>query len=283
MITLKDVCKNYGSFGLHLSMEIPEGSVTGLIGKNGAGKSTVMKLILGLIRPDSGEVLVFDKDACTLGKKEKQQIGTALADGSFSEQLRITDIAAILKEFYPAFEKEAFLKQCKELDLPQKKRIQEFSTGMRAKLRVLIALSHQARLLILDEPTAGLDVEARREILDLLRSYLAEDEKRSLLITSHISSDLETLCDDLYLIDNGGILLHEETDRILDRYGILKADDRQYEALDKSWLLSVKQQPYGYACLTGELDFYRENYPQITAEKCGIDEVLLMMTGKENV
>ena len=117
------------------------------------------------------------------------------------------------------------------------------------------------------------------EILDMLRDYLAEDETRSILITSHIASDLENLCDDIYLIHEGRMILHEETYRLMEQYGILKVDDTQYEALDKEYILKAEKEPYGYACFTDHKDFYQENYPGIVVEKGGIDELILMMTG----
>lgn len=131
----------------------------------------------------------------------------------------------------------------------------------------------------MDEPTAGLDVEARNEILDLLREYIAQDEKRTILITSHISTDLESLCDDIYLIHDGKIILHEDTDVILEQYGILKVDEEQYRTLDKTAVIRAQKETYGYACFTNDRRFYQENYPQIVVEHGGIDELILMMTG----
>lgn len=131
----------------------------------------------------------------------------------------------------------------------------------------------------MDEPTAGLDVEARNEILDMLRAYIAEDESRSILITSHISTDLESLCDELYLIHDGKLILHEGTDAILEQYGILKVSEEQYRTLDQSSILKVQKENYGYACFTDDKKFYQENYPQIAVENGGIDELILMMTG----
>ncbi len=147
---------------------------------------------------------------------------------------------------------------------------------MKAKLKVLIALSHDAKLLILDEPTAGLDVLAREEILDMLREYMIPGD-RSILISSHISSDLEGLCDDLYLIDQGKIIMHEETDALLGEYGILKVTKEQYQALDKTFVMRRKKESFGYSLLTGQKQFYQENAPQITLEKGTIDEVIMLM------
>ena len=155
--------------------------------------------------------------------------------------------------------------------------ILEFSTGMKAKLKVLVAISHNAKLLILDEPTAGLDVIARDELLEMLREFLEKDEERSILISSHISSDLESLCDDLYMIHDGKIILHEDTDVLLSDYALLKVDAEQYSKLDKQFILRSKKETYGYSCLTNQKQYYMENYPKIAIEKGTIDEVITMM------
>ena len=202
-----------------------------------------------------------------------------MAESGFSTQLTISDIERILEKTYIHFEKEKFEQECKLLDLPKKKKLQEFSTGMKAKLKVLTAITHKARLLILDEPTLGLDIEARTEILDLLRDYLIEDENRSILITSHTSADLETLCDDIYLVHNGKLMLHEKIDVILEQYGILKVTKEQYETLDKEAILKIQKEAYGYACLTNDKNYYLENYPQIAVENGRIDALILMTTG----
>ena len=148
---------------------------------------------------------------------------------------------------------------------------------MKAKLKVLVAISHNARLLLLDEPTAGLDVIARDELLDLLRSFMEQDEERSILISSHISGDLESLCDDLYMIHDGKIVLHEDTDVLLSDYALLKVNTEQYETLEKQYILKVKKESFGYCCLTDQKQFYLDNYPQIVIENGTIDNVITMM------
>ena len=277
MIEMQEVDKNYNDFHFHLSMKIPKGQITGLIGKNGAGKSTAIKLILGLIKPDSGTVKVFGTPIKKLEPDKKQAIGVSLAESGFSTQLTISDIEQILEKTYIHFEKEKFEQKCKLLNLPKKKKLQEFSTGMKAKLKVLVAISHNAKLLILDEPTAGLDVIARDELLEMLREFLEKDEERSILISSHISSDLESLCDDLYMIHDGKIILHEDTDVLLSDYALLKVDAEQYSKLDKQFILRSKKETYGYSCLTNQKQYYMENYPKIAIEKGTIDEVITMM------
>ena len=279
MIEIKDLQKNYKDFELNISLTVPAGTVTGLIGRNGAGKSTTIKSILGLVRPDGGSIRVFGKDPRHFTAKDKESFGVALSDSGFSMMLTLKDVAVILKKMYPEFDEKSFLAGCKEQGLPFDKQIKDFSTGMKAKLRVLSAISHKARLLVLDEPTSGLDVLARNEILDMLRNYLAEDDTRSILISSHISSDLEGLCDDIYMLHNGKILLHEDTDTILGQYGILKVNEQEYEKLDKQYLIAQKKESYGFLCLTNERQFYLDNYPGIVVENGNIDNMIIIMLG----
>ena len=199
-----------------------------------------------------------------------------LSDSGFSGYLTIKDIIAILRNMYPRFEQAYFEKQCEKFKLPMNKKIKDFSTGMKRKLQVLAAISHGADFLILDEPTAGLDVLARDEMLTMLREYM-ETEGRSILISSHISSDLEDFCDDIYMIDEGKIVMHEETDVLLNEYGLLKVREEQYEKLDKSYIIRSKKENFGYSCLTNEKQFYEENYPDVVIEKGSIDELIMMM------
>lgn len=230
-------------------------------------------------RADEGNIRVFGHESKELPETLRQEIGVSLAESGFSGELTVNDVKHILKKMYHSFDENYFIKQSENLKLPMNKKIKEFSTGMKAKLRVLTAMTHHAKLLIMDEPTAGLDVEARNEILDMLRAYIAEDESRSILITSHISTDLESLCDELYLIHDGKLILHEATDAILEQYGILKVSEEQYRTLDQSSILKVQKENYGYACFTNDKKFYQENYLQIAVENGGIDELILMMTG----
>lgn len=282
MIQAVDIQKKYEGFQLNCSMELEEGCITGVVGQNGAGKTTLFKAILGLIALDGGEVKVFGKDPRQLEKEEKECIGAALSSGSFSEYLTLGEVSGICKNMYTKFNENSFKEQCRQFGLPMDRKIKTFSSGMRAKAKVIIAMGHQAKLLILDEPTAGLDVVARDEILELMRDYM-EDGERSILISSHISSDLEGLCDDIYMIHKGEIVLHEETDNLLAKYGLIKVDEDQYEKLDKQYLLRRKKESFGYSCLTNERQFYLENYPKIVVEKGNIDEVITMTIKGERV
>ena len=277
MIRLDNVVKQYDKFRLDCSLQVPEGRVTGLIGRNGAGKSTAFKTMLGLIEIEGGTVEVFGKAAKNLTAKDREQIGVVLADSGFSGYLRIKDLMPVLDTLYTDFSREQFMAGCKQRELPINKKIKEFSTGMKRKLQILAALSHNARLLILDEPTAGLDVVARDELLNLLREYM-ETEGRSILISSHISSDLEGICDDVYLIENGRMLLHEDTDVLLNEYGLLKVTFEQFAMLDQRYLLRKKKEGFGYSCLTNKRQFYQDNFPSVVIERGDIDKVILMLT-----
>ena len=274
MLKIKDLKKSYDLFQLDVSFEIPRGCITGLIGANGAGKSTIFKGILDLISIDGGTIEIFGKDYKTLSKKEKEKLGVVLAESGFSGFLTVQDVAKILENMYSQFDKAMFFDYCKRYQLPLKKQIKEFSTGMKAKLKILTAISHKAEFLFLDEPTTGLDVLAREDLLSMLREYMEENENRTILISSHISTDLEGLCDDLYMIDNGKVVLHEEIDTLLGQYGLLKISSEQYDTLDKNYLLRKKRESWGYACLTNQKQFYLENYPSYTMEKGSIDEVI---------
>ena len=154
---------------------------------------------------------------------------------------------------------------------------------MKAKLKVLAAVTHGADFLLMDEPTTGLDVMARESILNLFREYMEEDENRSILISSHISSDLEGLCDDIYMIHNGQIVFHEDTDVLLNEFGLIKADEDQYRKLDKEYILRVRRESFGYSCLTNQKQYYLENYPGAVVEKGTLDEVITMIIGGEKL
>ena len=280
MFRLENVEKRYKDFALDCSMEVREGCVTGLIGANGAGKSTTFRAILGLIHTDGGKIEILGRTPDQLRPEDRERIGVVLADSEFSGYLSIKDLIPVLENLYSQFNRDRFVEKCEEFHLPINKKIKEFSTGMKRKLQVLAALSYNAELLIMDEPTAGLDVLARDSLLQMLREYM-EQEGRSILISSHISTDLEGFCDDIYMIDHGQIIMHEETDVLLSDYALLKVTDEQYRDLEKEYILRYKKEEFGYSCLTNQKQFYLENYPSIVIEKGSIDEVIMMMVRGE--
>ncbi len=276
MLKLTNVCKTYDDFRLDCSLEVQPGSITGFIGSNGAGKSTTFKAILGLIRTEGGQIEVLGAPAA-----DKRRLGVAMAETGFSGELTVRDVGRILAAFYPEFDADFYRAQTAALSLPENKRIKEFSTGMKAKLKVLSAISHRAELLLLDEPTAGLDVLARDQILELLRQYVEADERRAILISSHISGDLEQLCDDFYMIDDGKIVCHEETDRLLSDYAILKVEDDK--SVDPQYILRRRRESFGWSLLTDQKQYYLENNPRLVIERVTMDDFITMMLKGETL
>lgn len=274
MLKVNNVVKSYKDFKLDCCLEIQPGCITGLIGKNGAGKTTLYKAILNLIQLDSGDITIQGNDYQVF---DKNKIGVVLSNMYFGEYLKVSKIIEVLANTFDNFETDKMLTRCKQHNLPLDKKLKDYSTGMKAKFNILITLSHHASFLLLDEPTAGLDVLAREEILDLIREYMNEDENRSVLISSHISSDLESLCDDIYLIDNGKIVLHEDSSSLLDDYALLKLTDDQYRNIDHDYIIKTRKESYGYACLTNQKQFFVENYPEIILEKNTFDTLFSMI------
>ncbi len=283
MLEIKGLVKDYGDFRLNCSMKVGKGCITGLVGQNGAGKSTTFKAALGLISCDSGEVSILGKPSSELTAQDRQKMGVALNNSGFSGYLRVKDIVPVLRTMYPEFDEGRFKNICRKFSVPENKMIKDFSTGMKAKLKVIVAVTHNAEFLLLDEPTSGLDVVTRRDVMDLLREYMEENEDRSILISSHISTDLEGLCDDIYMIHNGQIVLHEDTDVLLNNYALIKADREQFARLDKEYILKVRRERYGYDCLTNQKQYYKENYPDVVVEQGNLDEVIAMMIGGEDL
>ena len=279
MVKLDNVKKQYNDFSLNCSIEIPKGQITGIIGRNGAGKTTMFKAMLGLIQINDGSVELFGKDVSELTAQEKQRIGAVLADSGFCGYLSIKDYVPMLTAMYSDFSKEKFMSECERMELPMKKKIKDFSSGMKRKLQILTAMSHNADLLVLDEPTVGLDVIVRDEILEMLQDYMKTEEK-SIIISSHISSDLEGICDDIYMIDKGNIVMHEDTDVILGSYGLLKVTRSQFEKLDKTYIINSFEADFGYNCVTNQKQFYLENYSDIVIENGSLDLMMRMFTQK---
>lgn len=287
MIEISNIKKNYQNFRLECSLNIASGRITGIIGANGAGKSTLFKAILGLINLDEGQIKIFGKDSRKLDVHDKEKLGVVLAESGFSEYLKVKALVPILKNMYPDFDKDMFLNKCNNFNIPLNKMIKDLSTGTKAKLKVIVAISHNAEILILDEPTAGLDVITRNEVLDIIRTYM-EEEMRTVIISSHISSDLENLCDDIYMINDGKIILHEDMYKLLDLYGVIKANEEQYENLKsdtnyKNIILCCEKEKYGYKCITNDRKYIVDNYPEIVIEKGNIDELIMVLVKGEKI
>ena len=280
MIEFENFIKQYKDFRLELSMNIPDNKVVGVIGKNGSGKSTTIKAILGLVRPTSGSVRVFGREAKDLTLRDRERIGVSLSDSTFPSIFSVEDVIAVLRAMYRDFEEPFFREMCGKLDLPLQKRLMDFSTGMKAKVKVLAAITHKASLLILDEPTAGLDVEARNEIISFLKEYVSSHDC-TILISSHISSDLEGLCDEFYLFSGGRVLLHETDERIGDRYGTVQIPFDLFGSIDRDRISGYKKETFGYACITNDRAYFEVNYPELKVQPARIDDFILLLGGDE--
>ena len=274
-IKVKNLNKKYKDFELkNISFEIPEGSIVGLIGENGAGKTTTIKSILNIIKSD-GEIQVFGKDIRQNEKEIKSKLGVVLDDSFLSEYLTPKKINSIMKNFYNIWDKELFENYIKLFKLPENKMIKDFSSGMKMKLKIATAISHKPQILILDEPTSGLDPIVRNEILDIFRQFIAEDEKRSILISTHITTDLEHISDYIMFIKNGEITLNLPTSEILENYGIVKCDEKDFSKISKEDYEYYRKEKYQYEVLVNNKNSIKNKYGISTIDKASIEDIML--------
>ena len=219
-IELQNVSKKYKDFELkNISFNVPQGCIVGLIGENGAGKTTTIKSILNITKSE-GTIKIFGKDSVKNEKEIKEETGVVLDDSFLSEYLTAKQVNSIMKEFYKTWNEEKYISLLKRFNLPTDKLIKDFSSGMKMKLKIATAISHNPKLLILDEPTSGLDPVVRNEILDIFRKYIEEDETRSILLSTHITTDLEHISDYIVFIEKGKMIFNLPTDELLENYGI---------------------------------------------------------------
>lgn len=244
-LEIKDLCKNYGSFSLdHLNLTLPCGCIMGLIGENGAGKSTTIRLILDMVKRDSGNIRILGRDNKENLELAKEDIGVVLDEVGISECLTANQAGKIMKNVFRNWDAQAFEANLKKLSVPKDKRFKDFSRGMKMKLGIAIALSHGAKLLILDEATSGLDPVVRDEVTDMFNEF-TRDESHAILISSHIVSDLEKICDYIAFLHRGKLLLCEEKDRLKEQYGILHCPVKEFGRIDASAVIGKKKSPYG--------------------------------------
>ena len=245
IIVAEGLRKEYDGFALEdVSFRVPGGAIMGLIGENGAGKTTTIKCLLNLVRRDAGTVTLLGMDDLEGEKEIKQDVGVVLDECFFHDSLRAKDVGVILAPVYRGWDEELYRRYLKKYKLPEKKFIKEYSRGMKMKLTIAAALSHQARLLVLDEATAGLDPIVRDEILDIFYEF-TRDETHSVLISSHILSDLEKICDYIAFLHEGQLLFCEEKDALLETYGIFNDTAEQAEALMPEAVVVRETTPYG--------------------------------------
>lgn len=276
LLELKDVCKNYPSFSLRdVTFTVEAGSIMGLIGENGAGKSTTIRLILNEIRRDGGNIRIFGKDNMEEEVAVKEQIGVVFDESCFSGEFRAKDVDMILNKIFKTWDRDLFRRYLDDFSLPPNKRIKEYSKGMKMKLSIAAALAHRPRLLILDEATSGLDPVMRSDILDLLLDFI-QDEHSGILFSTHITSDLERIADYVTFLHEGKIVFSRAKDELEEHVGILKCGASQLNKLDSSDFLRVRRGAFECEALVTDRTAAKIKYPGLVIEAAPLDEIMLL-------
>ena len=270
-IELKNVTRKYNKFALKdVSFTVPTGSVMGFIGENGACKATTITALLGLIRPDSGSITVLGEDAQSLSPETKEKIGVVFDSLTFPKELNAKQLDKVLSGIYKQWDSDIFFAYLSHFELPTNKKLKTFSRGMEMRLSIAAALSHDPQLLVLDEPTGGLDPVMRSEILDLFLEFM-QDESHSILMSTHITSDLEHIADYITFIHKGEIVFTEERGEMLEKHRILKCSDEQLAEIAKEDIIGMRTGRYSNEVLTVSA----EKYPHITADAPSIEEIMV--------
>lgn len=273
-LTISGLTKTYRDFALdRVSFSVPCGSIVGLIGENGAGKSTTISAALGLIQKESGRVSVLGKEE--LDSDTKEQIGVVFDGNNFPEILSPKKISRVLKDIYRSWNDQTFKELLNKFSLPVDKPIRQFSKGMKMKLAIAAALSHNSRLLILDEATSGLDPVVRDDILDMLLDFV-QDEDHSILLSSHITSDLEKIADHIVFIHEGRVIFSKPKDELTEQYGVIKCGAAQFEALDASDIIVYRKMDYEWQVLVSDRHKMQKKYPKAMIVPASIDEIMLL-------
>lgn len=275
LLTVRNLCKSYNTFSLkNVNLEVPKGSIVGFIGENGAGKTTTIKAIIGAIRPEEGSIEVLGERLEEGFTQVKQDLGVVIEGSFFYGDFTPKAISKVLKGLYEKWDQAVFDGYCHKYQLPLEKKIKEFSKGMRMKLSLTIALSHHAKLLILDEPTSGLDPIVRSEILDEFLAFI-QDEDHGILLSSHITTDLEKVADYICFIHDGQIIFTEEKDELIYNYGVLKVGVSQFEELDLKDFIGWQKGQYQVEALVKDKRGMQQKYPNFTIDPVSLEEIML--------
>ena len=279
MLSINGLSKHYTNFDVNnVSFDIPDGMVVGLIGENGAGKSTIIKSILGVVHPDGGEIVFNGTPVSKLNKAERQKISFVLDDMGLPIELTLSMLDKVLSNIYGKWDSAKFHSLVQRFQLPENKLFKEFSKGMKMKATIAVALSYESNLLILDEPTSGLDPVVRDEILQMIYDYNQENNHAA-LISSHITTDLEKICDYIVYIHNGRVIFNEEKDELLSKYAVYSVDEQQFKALDKAAIIKVLYREYGTDVLA-----LKEKMPQdFDFKAVTLDDIMLFYSKGESV
>lgn len=259
-----------------LNLKIPSGQIVGLIGENGAGKTTLIKLVLNVINKDSGDIKIFEKDYKAYETEIKQDVGVVLDDMFFPELLTAKDVSLVMKDMYKNWDDNLYYNYLKDFNIPIDKQIKKLSKGMRKKLEIVTAISHKPKLLILDEPTSGLDPVVRNEILDMFLKFI-KDDNHTILLSTHITTDLEHIADHIIFIDKGLKILDSPRDEIIDNYGILKCDIDYFNKIDKEDILKYKKNKYDYQILVSDIKKMKKKYKTCVFDKITLEDLMLLM------
>lgn len=272
--TVSGLTKTYPDFVLdQVSFSVPSGSIVGLIGENGAGKSTTINAALGLIQKEAGQVSVLGREG--LDGDTKEEIGVVFDGSNYPEILSPRKLNGVMKNIYRSWDETAYFRLLQQFSLPPDKPLKQFSKGMKMKLAISVALSHQSKLLILDEATSGLDPVIRDDILDMLLDFVQEED-HSILVSSHITSDLEKIADYIVFIHAGKVVFSKPKDELVEQYGILKCGAAQFDALDKADIIVYRKMDYEWQVLVADREKMQKKYPKAMVVPATIDEIMLL-------
>ncbi|MDE5977771.1 MAG: ABC transporter ATP-binding protein [Turicibacter sp.] len=272
---INGLTKRHRDFTLDsVSFSIPRGTVVGFIGENGAGKSTTLKTILGLMTKDAGTISICGKLEENVDFATRNKIGVVFDGNNYPNKYTPKQLSSLLENVYISWDKEKYFSMLDKLSLPVNRRIKAFSKGMKAKLAIIVALSQSPDLLIMDEPTSGLDPVMRDDILNILLDFV-RDEKHSILISSHITSDLEKIADYIVFIHNGKVIFNKSQNELKNQYGIMKCNAAQFEEIDKEDVLYYRKQSNKWDVLIADKDTVQKKYPNVQIVPADIDDIML--------
>ncbi|MBC3899622.1 ATP-binding cassette domain-containing protein [Acetobacterium malicum] len=274
-IEIKNLNKMYKDFQLKdVNFKVPRGSIVGFIGENGAGKTTTIKAMLNLVKRDGGTIEMLGMDNLKDEKKIKASVGVVMDGCNFHDNLKTDDISKMLASIYKNWNQKLYQQYLKKFKLPEDKIIKEFSRGMKMKLQIAVALSHEPELLILDEATSGLDPIVREEILDVFMEFI-QDEEHSILISSHITSDLDKIADYIVFIHQGEILLDQEKESLLSKMGVLKCGEEDFRKLEDGEYIRYRKNQFSFEVLVNDKAVIRKKYPEAVVDGVTIEEMML--------
>ncbi len=280
-IEIKGITKKYDGFTLeNVSFDVPKGSIMGFIGQNGAGKSTTIRSLLNIIPVDNGEISILGLDHLKDEKEIKERIAVVFDELPFHDVFNAKDMSRIFEGIYPKWNRNEYMRYLDRFQLPRKKKIGEFSKGMKMKLQIACALSHEAELLVMDEPTSGLDPVVRDEILRIFMEYL-EDGERSILMSSHITSDLEKIADSITYIDRGKILLSGYKDEILENHGVIKCSKEQLAEIDHADIVSARVNAFGAEVMVFDREKASYKYSGLMLDPTSLEEIMLYYVNRD--